>query len=725
MPRPSILVALPLLLSLFPWSADALVRRVPDQYATIQLAIDDARNGDIVLVAPGNYPEQLTISRSIYLVSEEIGGAVIDADQQDAITVNHVEMFQVIGFVIHDCRTAVLSVESSGAVIDTDISGCMPVLDREDVITFDGEVDATVSGVSISDTVASDPTLGQLGLYVTGAALIRDTVVGDSGAAGIELHGASGAVVDTTIEGGAGDAIVASADDLLLARLLIEGTDGTGIAVTDGDRVLVLDNTIEDVEFGVEFDSSPDTLDRAIVWGNSIVDSEQAGLVALSDISYLQVGHSTIRDGGSRGMWLQDPDMTALIHDNEITGNEVLGLSIGIAADGFLESSDITVRRNLIADNGVQGIQIQDSDASLVNNTLVGNGDWGIYHATSLETPTFWLDVRNNVVAGHHGSLGGNTGVGISTDHAPDPCNIEYTLLYDNDLDWDDTEGTDPCTGGAGNLFEDPLFTDQDAGDYSLAPGSPALDAGDPDPGYDDADGTRNDLGAQGGPEESALPDDEPPSLAFDVLDDVYEGQCETVRVPGDADPEGYPVFVEWEITGSSNGTWNAYGPLVRLCGEDDGEFTWSATVTDPFGNSASADGSLAVVNLDPGITSIMPTSATAGVQYLYQIEVFDPGEFDTFEHEIEIGPEEMAVDAFGAVTWTPTNDDVGRVTIKITVRDDDGGESSQIEDIEVAYGGPVGDDDDCNCRMDRGRPPLAWAWLAALAAVLMRRRGR
>jgi len=722
-PRSTLLTALFVLATMLPSTASALIRRVPDQYDTIQLAIDDAREGDIILVAPGNYPEQLALSRSLYLISEEPGGAIIDADQQDAITVSFVEMFQVVGFVIHNCRTALLTEESSGALIDTEISGCMPQLDMEDVVTFNGEVHATVSGVSITDTEATDPTLGQLGMYVSGDALIRGTVIGESGAAGIELHGAGGAIVGTAIEGSGGDAVVAAADHLLLANLIIENADGNGITVTGADDVLLLDNTIEDVEFGLEFSSSPGTIDQAVVWQNTIVDAEQAGIVALADIGYLQVGHSEVRDGGSRGIWLQDPDMAALLHGNRVTGNEVLGINVGIAADGFLESSDIVIRRNVIADNQTVGIQVQDSDARIVNNTLVNNGDWGLYHATSFETPSFWLDVRNNIVTGHQGSLGGNDGYGVYTDYAPDPCNIEYTLLYDNDVDWDEANGS-PCTGGEGTVLDDPLFTDAGAGDYSLLPGSPAIDAGDPDAAYQDEDGSANDLGASGGPGEEALPDNEAPTFTFEALDEVYEGQCLTVSVPDGADPEGLPLFIEWTITGSSNGTWDAFGRSVRLCGEDDGEFSWTATGTDPFGASATADGSLLVVNLPPGITSTMPTTATAGVEYLYQLEVFDPSEFDTYSYEIEIGPEEMVVDEFGSVTWLPTNEDVGRVTVKIVVRDDDGGESTQIEDIEVAYGGPVGDDDDdCSCSLDRRGAPLGWAGLLLLVATLLVRR--
>ena len=59
---------------------------------------------------------------------------------------------------------------------------------------------------------------------------------------------------------------------------------------------------------------------------------------------------------------------------------------------------------------------------------------------------------------------------------------------------------------GTGSISVDPLFLTTAPGDYRLAPASPCRDAGDPAATYNDLDGSRNDLGATGGPCGSAAP---------------------------------------------------------------------------------------------------------------------------------------------------------------------------------------------------------------------------
>lgn len=67
---------------------------------------------------------------------------------------------------------------------------------------------------------------------------------------------------------------------------------------------------------------------------------------------------------------------------------------------------------------------------------------------------------------------------------------------------WNAVDGTGAsCRAqGAATIEGDPRFVDTSV-DFALAADSPLVDAGDPDPDRDDADGTRNDVGRYGGPD--------------------------------------------------------------------------------------------------------------------------------------------------------------------------------------------------------------------------------
>ncbi|OQW94835.1 MAG: hypothetical protein BWK77_08460 [Verrucomicrobia bacterium A1] len=55
-------------------------------------------------------------------------------------------------------------------------------------------------------------------------------------------------------------------------------------------------------------------------------------------------------------------------------------------------------------------------------------------------------------------------------------------------------------TVGAGNISTNPLFVDPSVHDYYLQTNSPCINAGNPNSYYNDADGSRNDMGVYGGP---------------------------------------------------------------------------------------------------------------------------------------------------------------------------------------------------------------------------------
>ncbi|MGD2065858.1 MAG: hypothetical protein PVI43_01645, partial [Candidatus Bathyarchaeota archaeon] len=57
---------------------DALV--VPDDYPTIQQAVDSASDGDTVFVKNGQYNETVTIAKSLLLLGEDKQSTIIDAN---------------------------------------------------------------------------------------------------------------------------------------------------------------------------------------------------------------------------------------------------------------------------------------------------------------------------------------------------------------------------------------------------------------------------------------------------------------------------------------------------------------------------------------------------------------------------------------------------------------------------------------------------------------------
>jgi hypothetical protein len=161
----------------------------------------------------------------------------------------------------------------------------------------------------------------------------------------------------------------------------------------------------------------------------------------------------------------------------EITNCRITGNDCGVA---LWNGSVAYIANNIITDNLYDGVST-GSGATVVNNTIhncrVGFYDYSGYG------PVF----MNNIVTGS--SLYGIYGPSGGTPPA---------LTY-NDV-WNNATNYQQATPGVGSDSVDPVYADSAGRDFHLQTGSPCIDAGNPAPQYNDPDGTRNDMGAYGGP---------------------------------------------------------------------------------------------------------------------------------------------------------------------------------------------------------------------------------
>ncbi len=161
----------------------------------------------------------------------------------------------------------------------------------------------------------------------------------------------------------------------------------------------------------------------------------------------------------------------------EICNVRVEGNSTGIAT---WNGAAPYLHNNVIINNTYNGISIS-SKPTVINNTIATNNT-GIYDSGGYRPP-----IMNNIITG-------NTSRGIGCINASVPTDISY-----NDV-WNNGQNYYNCSPGTGDISADPLYVNEPGGDYHLQLGSPCIDAGNPSAAYDDPDGTRNDMGAYGGP---------------------------------------------------------------------------------------------------------------------------------------------------------------------------------------------------------------------------------
>ncbi len=422
----------------------------------------------------------------------------------------------------------------------------------------------TTSVSSVGSLTVSDPVVEGSGGGDTGDVVVDTGVSMDTGSIWIDTGSSesydtgsvfvdTGSVTDTgevlVDTGSVGDSGSAESTDSDTEE--VEVLDTGSVPVDSSDSAEVDSVEIED-SAGVSEDSAPEEADSGEIYDTASVDSgteeTDTGEVVTEEVSIctytVPTDYSSIQDAidvstdgdvvcvesgtYTENLTIDGIDLTlvsldgaastiidggAVTHVVTIEGGSsasVEGFTIQngynwLGGGLYIDGANPTIKHCVMTDNLPYGIAVYNYAAPVFENVLSVENDYRGVFATNYSNPEF----VNSVIAGNiHDGVGIYTGTtvyltntiianngdyGIGVGSSSGVSVTDYCDVYGN------TKGNYYSASASGTDFSsDPSFVDTDR--YELSSGSSCVDAGDSSTSYNDVDGSRNDLGAYGGP---------------------------------------------------------------------------------------------------------------------------------------------------------------------------------------------------------------------------------
>jgi parallel beta-helix repeat protein len=200
----------------------------------------------------------------------------------------------------------------------------------------------------------------------------------------------------------------------------------------------------------------------------------------------------------------------AVTFTNTSENAQIFRLSItSLGGSGIIcrSGSSPVVKNNIISGNTGNGIIVNSNAFPVViNNTIIENRDAGIFYNSDymdyLDGTLVSGNVINNIIILNDSGI-----IWYWPSSSPYwrrfPPEFSYNNVWGNtQRDYLNSNSSSiTYSPSKGSISEDPEFVDMTGGDFRFKPSSLSIDAGWDGPTYADPDGTRNDMGAYGGPD--------------------------------------------------------------------------------------------------------------------------------------------------------------------------------------------------------------------------------
>jgi parallel beta-helix repeat protein len=193
---------------------------------------------------------------------------------------------------------------------------------------------------------------------------------------------------------------------ILLENNLAWGNDGYGLRLLDAYSNTIRNNTFAQNEKGISIDGG--SRDN-IISNNNVLTNTTYGIHVITGSTRNQLIGNTVRASGFAGIMVRTSNNRVLSNTVETNGlsggveeSRGDGVLLMAESDGntVLPMSGNTVQGNIIRSNRLDGVEVRGGSATTVtNNTIVDNGDSGVYLASQFETGTRTTFVADNTLA--------------------------------------------------------------------------------------------------------------------------------------------------------------------------------------------------------------------------------------------------------------------------------------------------------------------------------------
>ncbi|NIR16099.1 MAG: hypothetical protein GWN86_20125 [Desulfobacterales bacterium] len=368
-------------------AASSSMIHVPEDYGSIQEAVDAANPRDIILVSAGIYYEHVTVNKTVSLLGENHKTTIIDGNNRSDIILN---------VTANNVKISGFTIQNAGGLANPTSCG----------VFLDGCNGTTIHG----NTIASNLAGGILMIGSAGNMIINNHILDNGGGVpslrygwGIMLANSTGNIFfNNTISNNEvlGIGLSSSDDNIVKYNTFTNNSEGVGIS--SSTRNVISENVMTLNENSIYVHANGNTIERNQVTKNKIG---------------ISLGESKRN----------------VIRENWVTENTIHGIVIAETA------TKITVVRNTISNN-LNGIKIHYSNGSIIhhnnfiNNTRNSPGDvypnvntWDNGYPSG---GNYWSDYNGtDLYNGADQNLTGSDGIG-DTPRILDPLNRDnYPLI--------------------------------------------------------------------------------------------------------------------------------------------------------------------------------------------------------------------------------------------------------------------------------------------------------